>query len=419
MIGTSPHGSIRKGLGEPASSSTKRSLPDIDSRLAFTLICRWCWGLLSAPDVQRYASDAVQDQEHLLSSLRISKDNVSKSLKRLAGLGSGGKYEQNIKNELLRYIGEPLLKFVKFIVPLVRDKSGDEAAPPTKEIDFPIMLPHEVFSFLYHECPEIFANMFLGGEDRSYLASFWRELVDRADPRLHNHPMRAIDDWEYNNVPLKTHGDAVPCLAVGKANTKSFDVYSMIGVLSKGTMLLRKIVLFGLFEKSKNDGNKGETMRLIWKRLLWSCHFLALGLNPTHDDNGVEYVPGTPEYERSQANGGLLAGGMRAIIFLLASDNEHFSKSLGLPASTSNTPCFWCPANRSIEDVPMRYNNFRRDARWKMMIYSALAWRHLGMAKHWVFELIYLSCLNVEPDELHVTWLGTAADMLGNCLWTL
>ena len=122
---------------------------------------------------------------------------------------------------------------------------------------------------------------------------------------------------------------------------------------------------------------------------------------------------------KPSANDGWLAGGLRGIIFLLKGDMDHFAKSLGLASPSSNNPCPWCPANRSVPDVPMRYNNFRSDARWKLEICTAVVWRNLGKAKHWIFELMYLSILNVEPDDLHITWLGIAADILGSVMWLL
>ena len=270
-------------------------------------------------------------------------------------------------------------------MPLVRDKSSDDADSKVLDVDFPMLLPHSVFSLMYNEFPGMFGDMFLGGKDRSFLAGFWKELDSRGDPRLAAHPMREVENWEYNNVPLMIHGDAIPCLGVGKSNSKSFDVYSMQGLLSIGPLVLLKLVLFGLFDKSKVDGGCGASMKAIWRRLLWSFHVLQLGKHPTCDDNGVPYAEGTPEYERSRANGGWLAGGLRAVIYLLKGDIEHFSKGFGLPTASSNSPCLWCPANRSVDEVPMRYNNSRRDARWKRLIWTASEWRALGWAKHWLF----------------------------------
>ena len=46
-------------------------------------------------------------------------------------------------------------------------------------------------------------------------------------------------------------------------------------------------------------------------------------------------------------------------------------------------------------------------------------WRQLYHEFHFVFELPYLSCHNLEPDELHVMHLGTTMYMLGAVLYLL
>ena len=85
---------VRIDAKSPAETA---SLHKYDSKLAFTLVAQWSWGLLSAPDVQKYAADAAYDQRVLLESLGISVENASKSLRHLAKLGHSGKYEHNIK----------------------------------------------------------------------------------------------------------------------------------------------------------------------------------------------------------------------------------------------------------------------------------------------------------------------------------
>ena len=38
---------------------------------------------------------------------------------------------------------------------------------------------------------------------------------------------------------------------------------------------------------------------------------------------------------------------------------------------------------------------------------------------HYVFQLPWLSCLNIDPDELHIVHLGLAMYLLGSVLWLL
>ena len=38
---------------------------------------------------------------------------------------------------------------------------------------------------------------------------------------------------------------------------------------------------------------------------------------------------------------------------------------------------------------------------------------------HYMFQLPWLSCLNIDPDELHIVYLGVAMYLLGSVLWLL
>jgi hypothetical protein len=42
-----------------------------------------------------------------------------------------------------------------------------------------------------------------------------------------------------------------------------------------------------------------------------------------------------------------------------------------------------------------------------------------GETCHYLLQLGFMSCLNVEPDELHIMHLGTTMYLLGSCLWVL
>ena len=55
------------------------------------------------------------------------------------------------------------------------------------------------------------------------------------------------------------------------------------------------------------------------------------------------------------------------------------------------------------------------------MYFSALQWRQLYKPNelHFIFQLAYLSCHNLEVDELHVRHLGTTMYMLGAVLYML
>ena len=168
----------------------------------------------------------------------------------------------------------------------------------------------------------------------------------RRDPRIKRHPMCAHSSWTSKCIPLSLHGDAVPCVGVGRSNTKSFDIYSMQGLLTDGWSKDVKIYLLGIFETSKAAG----TMDAIWKVLIWSFEALASGVWPDKDHFGNRYRHGTIDYKRS---GKPLAGGLKAVLWSLKADLDHLTKAYGLRHYGTNALCEWCPADRS-DRVPRR-----------------------------------------------------------------
>ena len=48
-----------------------------------------------------------------------------------------------------------------------------------------------------------------------------------------------------------------------------------------------------------------------------------------------------------------------------------------------------------------------------------MQWYTQNPDAHYIFQIMYLSALNVEPDELHTMHLGTSAYFLGSILWIL
>ena len=52
-------------------------------------------------------------------------------------------------------------------------------------------------------------------------------------------------------------------------------------------------------------------------------------------------------------------------------------------------------------------------------LYSHVEWKRANPNPHFVFQTFYLSCINVDPDELHIMHLGTSMYLLGSVLWLL
>jgi hypothetical protein len=67
----------------------------------------------------------------------------------------------------------------------------------------------------------------------------------------------------------------------------------------------------------------------------------------------------------------------------------------------------------------MNFNNFKTTATWPASTHIATTWRRDNPSPHYIFQLPFLSCVNVEPDELHVVHLGSSTHLLGSALHML
>ena len=78
-----------------------------DSDLVAELIKQWCWGFISAVEIQTIAYKAFQDMKSVLIKLNLSHDHIQSSLRFLASLGTWGRYPGHISQELKIWLGEP------------------------------------------------------------------------------------------------------------------------------------------------------------------------------------------------------------------------------------------------------------------------------------------------------------------------
>ena len=142
------------------------------------------------------------------------------------------------------------------------------------EVSFPMLDPHVWFSWLFQTHKEVFAQQFLGGGLGSgNLEDFWSKVHALKDPRLDGHDLSQRPDWFHRACPASIHGDAVPCVSIGRSGTKSYNVYSMAGLLGKGSTLTQKMYLFGNFVDNEVDTDEHDFGHKVWKRVLWPLWF--------------------------------------------------------------------------------------------------------------------------------------------------
>ena len=387
-----------------------------DSKLYRHLVREWAWGGLSACEAQRLASLAHADEQSLLLRLGMSRDYGCPQVKSLAAIGAWGRYPGNCARDLIRLLGEPRSPpLVSFPIPL-KILTPARHMPAVQNIEQAMFLPHVQFAHMWNDRKDMFDEVMLGGGDHpaSTPARFWTELEARKDPRLLGHDeMTSRASWRDFGIPLSVHGDAVPCIAVGRAGTRSLDVYSWQSCFANGPSIEVKQLAVSIFEQNKASG----TMEAMWEVMLWSFVALSRGEWPRADHKGVPYAPGSAA---AALGGRPLAGGYYAVILQVKGDWDWFAKVLGLRSATAHKCCEWCDSDKSSGDSGMWPTDFSDAAVWKRRLYTVEGWRAQHERLHPLFvKFEWLTLHNLELDELHVLYLGTSMDLLGAALFTL
>ena len=106
---------------------------------------------------------------------------------------------------------------------------------------------------------------------------------------------------------------------------------------------------------------------------------------------------------------------MFGVLWSIKGDLDFFAKALALRHYGANKPCDWCPCDKD-KDKLWWPNNFLASALWQTSLTTAEEWRLANPHPHWLFQIPFLSNLNVEPDELHVLYLGTHMYLIGSVL---
>jgi hypothetical protein len=73
--------------------------------------------------------------------------------------------------------------------------------------------------------------------------------------------------------------------------------------------------------------NASDGRKRAWKRSCWSLTALYHGKWPMNDDLGRPWPPGSEDAQRAGLD---LAGGFRAILYVIKGDLDYLAKSLGL-----------------------------------------------------------------------------------------
>ena len=174
----------RKLLPDPIADAIAwaRSL----SPFGHTLLRKWAWGKLSAPDLQELAAAAQQ------SGLE------DETTEELAAFGARGRASQNVQRDLVRKVHTGLVPSSTAVtIPRLDPKSRADGIGQV-----PVKLPSHWMQLLESH-PLIFQSIFGSPEN---IKSFWAKARPDQDPRLRSHPMLR-KNWKEKCIPLLFHSD--------------------------------------------------------------------------------------------------------------------------------------------------------------------------------------------------------------------
>jgi hypothetical protein len=224
---------------------------DLDPRrggeLADTLLNSWAWGLMSSPAVQAVSLAAVHDG---------LQDPEVEALSRAGG---GGLWPQNIVRDICRFTAQasdlPKTHMVAG-VPVMDSRTPNDVVL----IDVPVLLPHELFSYIGSKRQDLFASF----TNNERLSDFWDDCLRSGDPHMVGHPMRTRAAWKSKAVPLLLHGDSG-----GYTNRDSLEVTSWGALLCKADTWRNRYIASVFVNSAEAPGPAG-TMVVIWEVLRWS-----------------------------------------------------------------------------------------------------------------------------------------------------
>ena len=221
--------------------------------------------------------------------------------------------------------------------------------------------------------------------------------------------------WKRKAVPIFLHGDDVLVVRVGKLGIASLSNCSWQPLLTRGRSLYIKRLIFGIFRQNLALGTEAR----YWHMITWSLMSLFRGIHPDEDWDRQEWPVGSSERllgERQEP----LTGGYFFVVWGLQNDLDYGAKVFNMKNYNSVAPCDFCPCHKHSPDPKMKPTYFGRDATWMRMLHTPREWRRLNLGMHDLFtKFAFLSAVNIEPDEMHILYLGICQYHLGSILWLL
>ena len=173
----------------PSSSTTTTKAPLFESELVCHLLRQWAWGEISSVAVQELAQKAFRDQVTLLHRVGLSEDHIDPVLCQLASMGTNGRHPGNVHPQLMTFLGTPGLPAPHIISVPVKRMKAHLGSEETVIVDFPIFLPHVVFSHFYNHNRRRFDELFFGEvKDSSGLENIGQKFLPVGTPEWSSTP---------------------------------------------------------------------------------------------------------------------------------------------------------------------------------------------------------------------------------------
>ena len=161
--------------------------------------------------------------------------NVPQQLANIARIGNAGAAPNNCHRDLVKKlkdrckVPQPLLAELPF-------KSGQAYQS--------VSLPHEMFSWLFHNQHEHWMELCMPGGP-TQLEQFW--------DKFQHHQLAKGNSFSFSkkSIPIAMHGDGVPTVGIGKVWGKLMEVYSWQPLLAKsGTKKSTFLIWLALGQES-------------------------------------------------------------------------------------------------------------------------------------------------------------------------
>lgn len=376
------------------------------------LVKAWANTEMPAVKVQFWAHQCYLTLKVVLESLGQNTRHIPEALRALAELGRWGRNPQNCARDLREYLGQPSSvpppEFVDLHVKVLKP------FPRISQEPMPFYFPHLVIAHMFSTDRQQFDEFMLRGNPNE-LEKFWSEIEARKDPRLDDHPMKRRPEWKYKAVPILIHGDDVPVVKVGKPGTASLHNSSWQPLFARGRSLFLKRLIFAMFNSNCVD----ETQPRMWHLIAWSLQWLYRGIHPDKDWDDNVWPVGSSQRLLGE-NKEPLAGGFFFPVWGLQQDLDWSLKCYKMRSYNSNEPCDFCPCSKTSPDPKMIPTYFGKDATWMTLQYTPKQWRRQNPDMMELFKVFaFLSSLNLEPDEMHILYLGVYQYHCGSILWLL